>query len=596
MNTELEESVEGAEQPLPRPWVEAEVEAAVVEHLAHALSLPLPLARVLAVRGYTDLAAAQAFLNPDLKTHLSPPFAFPGAREAAERIWAAIHAKRRIVVYGDFDADGIVAAATLVTALRRLGAPAEAFLPLRDPEGYGLSFTALERCLKEHALAGGMLITVDCGINSVDEIAHLNGLGIEVIVTDHHEPGDTLPAAAVLVNPRLGAAKGAEHLCGAGIALKLTHALVELGRANNWYDGPPMGGDLLVAVGLATVADVVPLLGENRVLVAGALKQWKRVGVGLQALLRRAVTSDRDTLSTYTFSFQLGPRLNAAGRMGNAMLAYELLTTDDKDRAAALAVKLEGLNAERRAVEADIVAVAREQCGVGGAAPFDAAAVVVGGAVADGWHPGVIGIVAARLTDTAKVPAAVVAFDGAGCGRGSVRAGNGYHAIEALQEVGDLLRGFGGHARAAGFALREGCFEAFKERFCTACGQQRQRSAAASHGRRLDGWLGADDITTAFLAEQQRLAPFGEGNPVPRWGLRDVTIKQVSVVGQNGEHLHVMFRLANGQDVRGIWFQHGHCAEMVYALADGPCEVLFSLMQNAFSGKLTTELRIAAIR
>ena len=585
----------GAVTPAMRnTWAEIEADATVAECLARELGLPIPLARVLAVRGYGDVAAAHTFLNPDLRKHFSHPFTFPGVREAAERLWTAIHAKRQIVVYGDFDVDGVVATATLVTALRRLGARAEAFLPLRDPEGYGLSRAALDRCLDAHAPFDGLLVTVDCGINSVDEIAFLNTRGIEVIVTDHHEPGAVLPPAAVIVNPRVGASAGAEHLCGAGVALKIVYALVELGRANGWYDGAPLGGDLLVAVGLATVADVVPLTGENRVLVAGALKQWRRAGVGLQALLLRAVPGGRESLTVYTLSFLLGPRLNAAGRMGSAMLAYELLTTGDKNRAIELAATLEGLNAERRGVEARIVAAAQEQCGIETTAgSFHAAAVVAGGEVSEGWHPGVIGIVAARLGELTGVPAAVVAFGAGNVGRGSVRAGAGYHAIEALQAAADVLEGFGGHARAAGFTLKAGCFEAFKERFCAACGHQRQQMAATTALRTLDGWLTADEISTAFYLDQQRLAPFGEGHAAPHWGLRGVTLQQVRPVGPCGEHLHALFRLDNGSTVRGIWFRHGHVAETLQA--QDTYDVIFTLAQNTFGGEQVVELRILDI-
>ena len=577
-------------------WTETAVDAAVAAQLAEVLALPVPLARVLVARGYGNAAAAQAFLNPDLRQDFSHPFAFPGMREAAERIWAAVRAGRKIIVYGDFDVDGVVATATLVTALRRLGADAAAFLPLRDPEGYGLTFAALDRCLSANAPFDGLLITVDCGISSVKEVTHLNSLGIEVIVTDHHEPGVALPPAAVVVNPRLGASPGAEHLCGAGLALKLVYALVEAGRANGWYDGAPMGGDLLVAVGLATVADVVPLLGENRALVSGALKYWRRAGTGLQALLKRAVQSGRDELAVYTFSFLLGPRLNAAGRMGSAMLAYELLTTDDKDTAAGLAAKLEGLNAERRGVEMDIVAAAREQCGIeAGLGTFRAAAAVAGGDIAEGWHPGVIGIVAARLVEATGVPAAVIAFDGGGVGRGSVRAGAGYHAVEALQEVAGLLHGFGGHARAAGLTLKAGCLDAFKEGFCAACERQRQRMAAAGEGLpAFDGWLTADDVTVDFYLAQQRLSPFGEGNPTPRWGLRNVTVQHVRPIGQNGEHLNLAFRLDNGNTVRGVWFRHGYLAERFLA-QDKACDVLFALSQSSFGGEVAPEMRVMDI-
>jgi single-stranded-DNA-specific exonuclease len=575
-------------------WKDATAAETAVAGLVEALGLPVPVARVLAARGAESPAAAAAFLSPDLKTHLASPFAFPGAQAAAERLWAAVREGREIVVYGDFDADGVAAAAVLVTALRRLGGEAEAFLPSREPEGYGLTFAALERCLGQRARLPGVLVTVDCGIGSVAEVAYLNGRGIEVIITDHHEPGAELPQAAVLVNPRLGASPGAEHLCGAGVAFKVAHAMAELGKAEGWYQGGPFAAELLAAVGVATVADVVPLTGENRLFVASALRYWERfAGEGLRALLKRASLQTVDVLDAYTFGFVLGPRLNAAGRMASAMVAYELLTTRDRDRAAELASKLEAFNGERRGVEARIVAAARQQCGLdAGEGVFAAAAVVVGGdgshAGAAGWHPGVLGIVASRLSDATGRPAAVVAFDATGAGRGSVRACDGYHALEALGAAGETLERFGGHARAAGFHVKAGCFDRFKLLFCEACARQ---SVGVARLLTVDGWLKPEEVTLGLYREQQRLAPFGMGNPAPRWGVRGASLERVQPMGQAGEHLQLTFRLGPGTTARGVWFRCGGVVETVRA-AGGRFDVVFELTQNDFGGESAAELRV----
>jgi len=572
-------------------WTEIQAEADAVSGLVRALGLPVPIARVLAARGVATPAAAAAFLMPELKSHLAHPFDFPGARAAAERLWDAIRAGRTIVVFGDFDADGVAAATVLTTALRRLGGKAETFLPVREPEGYGLTFAALERCRSEQGGWPALLVTVDCGIGSPAEVAFLNAQGVEVIITDHHEPGPELPQAAVLVNPQLGASPGAEHLCGAGVAFKVAHAMAELGKANGWYGGEPFCGELLTPVGLATVADVVSLTGENRVFVTAALKHWNRfAGEGLRALLSRAAGQVPEELDTHLFGFVLGPRINAAGRMGSAMDAYELLTTRDRQRAAELATKLEGFNGERRGVESRMLAAARRQCGLDEQATvaFGEAAVVVYGE--EGWHPGVLGIVAARLSDATARPAAVVALDKAKAGRGSVRAGEGYHAVEALAAASEALTGFGGHARAAGFQVKPDCFERFKELFCAACAEQ----AAAGGGAQpllVDGWLEPEQVSLALYREQQRLAPFGVGNPAPRWGLRGVALERVQPMGQSGEHMQLLFRLTQGCTVRGVWFRNGRAIEAVRA-AGGRVDVVFELRQNGFGGEPAAELLI----
>ena len=579
-------------------WKEAVADETAVLKIAEALGVSNPVARVLVARGVATPEAADRFLHPEMRKHLGDPFDFPGVRAAAERLWAAVRGGREIVVFGDFDADGVAASAVMVTALRKIGGSVEAFIPARDSEGYGLTLAAVERCFRERGRAPAVLVTVDCGIGSVAEVDHLNRQGIEVIITDHHEPCPELPQAAVIVNPRLGASCGAEHLCGAGVAFKVAHALVTLGKANGWYQGGALGGDLLVPVGLATVTDIVPLTGENRLLVWSALKHWGHfAGSGLRALLARAAQQTVMTPDAYTFGFILGPRINAAGRMDSAMVAYELLTTQDKDRAAELAAKLEGFNGQRRGVEERIVLAARRQCGLDVAgAVFDGAAVVVGSAGTQageaGWHPGVIGIVASRLSDATGRPAAVVAFDEAGGGRGSVRAGEGYCALDALAAAGDALEGYGGHARAAGFQVKPGCFERFKQLFCAACAGQAAASGAVC-GRVLtvDGWLEPDDVTLELFKDQQRLAPFGHGNPAPRWGLRNVTVKEAKPMGPAGEHMQCTFERAGRLLPRGVWFRNGNAIERVRSNGAG-LDVVFELRANAFGGDTSVELQV----
>lgn len=577
-------------------WLDSAVDEAAVWDLAATLKMPPSISRLLLARGVGEPGKAEAFLAPDIKTHISDPYAFPGVREAVDRLWAAFREKFDILIFGDFDADGVAAAAIMSTALRRMGGRAEVFLPVRASDGYGLSFAALDRCFAERGGPPHLLLTVDCGVSSVDEVAYLKRLGVEVIITDHHEPGSELPTADVIVNPRLGAPAGAAELCGAGVAFKIAHALVDTGRRNGWYTGAPLGGELLVPAGLATVTDVVPLTGENRVLVWSALKHWRRfAGPGLRALLSRAAQATVSEPDADTFGYILGPRINAAGRMESAMAAYELLTTGDKDRATELAAQLEGLNGRRRGIEERIILAARRQCGLDrGGAAYGEPALVVGGEGAhageEGWHPGVIGIVASRLCEFSGRPAAVVSFNADGCGRGSVRVGEGYHALEALRAAGATLDRFGGHERAAGFDVKPGAFGLFKRLFNEACAAQ---SAGASPRRSLtiDGWLDTGDLSYDFYREQQRMAPFGHGNPTPRWGLRGVVLRDAKPIGSNGAHLQLTFKRQNRLLPRAVWFRNGCPVEKLRAHS-GLFDVVFELRENFFGGVSNVEISV----
>ncbi|MEI6211150.1 MAG: single-stranded-DNA-specific exonuclease RecJ [bacterium] len=571
---------------LPRfRWMSVPTDAAAAAALAARFDLVLPVAGVLGGRGYADPAAAEQFLNPRL-LHLGDPLDFPGVACAARRIWQAIHSGERIVVFGDFDADGVTSTALLSETIRSLGGCVDAFLPDRITEGYGLTRVALERCLREHPAQ--LLVTVDCGVNSVDEIALAQGAGLDVIVTDHHAPSETLPAALALINPRLGATPGAEHLCGAGVAFKLAHALVKLGRQDG--NAAAKAYDIrqwLDAVAVATVADVVPLTGENRILVsAGLTALTQRPRMGLKALKHRAGLAGQ--ISSHHLGFVLAPRLNAAGRMRTGWPALRLLHATDWDAAMQLAVELESLNAERRGVEADLVGAANAQ--LVGAPP--AGAVVVAGT---GWHVGAIGIVAARLSEAWNLPAVVIALDPDGGGRGSVRGGRGDNAVVALTACATMLKGFGGHPRAAGLQLKPGALEAFRREFAAACASQRGPGEQRPE-LRVDGWLTPPDIGPGLWAALQRLEPFGEGHSRPRWGLRGLRLAaRPSTVGSSGEHLRLSFH-AGATTFRGVWFKMGKLSADVTQLGEKPLDVVFELHENTYGGQSTLELQVVDLR
>lgn len=569
---------------LPRfRWKTETADAAVVDALAARFGLPRPVAGVLGAR-LAGEAEAERFLDPRL-LHLGDPLVFPGIADASERIWTAIRNRDDMVVFGDFDADGVTATALLSGVLTALGGRVAVFLPDRVQEGYGLTRAALERCLREHPVR--LLLTVDCGISSCDEVALAQARGVDVIVTDHHEPGDRLPEARVVVNPRLGSSPGAEHLCGAGVAFKLAHALVKMGRAAG--DAASAAYDVrqwLDAVAVATVADVVPLIGENRILVTAGLASLARSPrLGLQALKSRAGLTGE--LTSHHLAFVLGPRINAAGRMRTAWPALRLLAATDRDAAQALAVELEQLNAERRGVEANLVAEAEAQLRL--AAPVGAAV-----AAGPGWHVGAIGIVAARLADAWGLPAAVVSLAPDGTGRGSVRGGCGDNVVAALAACADLLVRYGGHPRAAGFQVRAGALDAFRARFCAACMKLRQGGDPRPE-LVVDAWLTAAEIGPGLWQALQRLEPFGEGHARPRWGLRNLVLSsRPTPVGGGGEHLRLSFS-AGGSPIAGVWFKMGRLSEAV--ARSGPrFDAAFELHENTFGGRTSLEMQVVDLR
>jgi single-stranded-DNA-specific exonuclease len=566
-------------------WSSVPADEAVVADLAERFDLPRAAAQILAGRGHGDPACASRFLAPRLQ-QLGDPLAFPGMAAAAARIWTAIHNREPVVVYGDFDADGVTAAALLTDVIRGLGGCATPFLPDRVTEGYGLTRAALARCLREHPAR--LLVTVDCGINSVDEAAQAAAAGVDVIITDHHEPSARQPAALALVNPRLGATPGAEGLCGAGVAFKLAHALLKLGRGSGHAGaGAYEIRAWLDAVAVATVADVVPLTGENRILVnAGLSSLAQRPRPGLRALQRRAGV--QGAVTSHQLAFVLGPRLNAAGRMRTGWPALNLLLARETDAADALAIELEHLNAERRTKEAAVLEAAtarlRETSPEG--------AVVVAG---EGWHVGTIGIVAARLSETWGLPAAVIALDASGGGRGSVRGGRGDNVVAALAACGALLQGFGGHPRAAGLQLKAGALDAFRTQFGAACATQRPAGDTRAE-LAVDGWLTAGELSPQLWAALQRLEPFGEGHTRPRWGMRGVRFAaRPEPVGAGGDHLRIRLQ-ADGISIQGVWFRMGRHLEAISRLGAGPVDVLFELHENTYAGNSSLEMQLMDLR
>ena len=556
--------------------------------------LPPILARLLASRGVTE-EGREAFLDPSL-TRLARSDDLPGMTEAVQVILPFLHTKRKIVVFGDYDADGVCASAILVTALRHLGGNAEAFIPHRFGEGYGMTAASLERLWCEHADAA-LVVTVDNGISSPDEVAKLKVKGIQVVVTDHHLPGENLPKADALVNPRVQSCPGSADLCGAGVAFFLASALAQAATEKGLYTGPKFSGPLLVLAGLATVADLVPLKEQNRILVAQSLAYFNRCApCGLRELRDKAARSAA-ALTARDYGFLLAPRINAAGRMATADAAFKLLACTDEDREEArqLASRIDGFNGERRGFEQTMYQEACAQIDKAGEEDLQAvvawdAGCVTGATKGQRWHLGVAGIVASRLLEHYHVPAAVAVGE-----TGSVRAPDGYNVHDALAAASEHLVRFGGHAAAGGFTVKPGAFEAFRAAFTTACAKQRKEHALDADARDFDGWVEPGDLTPGLYADLRRLEPFGEGNPEPVFGLRGVTLREVRVMGVEGRHLSLAF--VNRDVPRAIWWGHGGRAEDLRKHAARPYDVFFTLTTSGFDSALPhLELRVVDLR
>lgn len=536
--------------------------------------------------------AREPFLDPSLK-RLAPAADLPGVGAAVEVVLPFVRARRPIVVFGDYDCDGVCASAILVKALRRIGAEAEAFVPDRFTEGYGMTEASVGRMLKEHP-GVALVVTVDCGITSAAEVRTLRERGIAVVVTDHHLPPETLPECDALVDPKVQAQRaaaerlGALELCGAGIAFFLASALAARATETGLYAGGKFSAPLLALAGLATVVDIVPLLGQNRILVANALHAFRAAPVGLIELLLRAQRRPVD-LTSRDFGFLLGPRINAAGRMASAKEAYDLLMAEDREAARNLAFRVDAHNAERKSVENQMTREAQDQ--VGDAPP---AAIVVSDCDGEGglkWHTGVCGIVASRLLERYGVPVAV-AVDG----RGSARAPEGYDVHAALTACSALLDRFGGHTAAGGFTVKEGRFEEFRAAFVAACAAQRGEGGptAACVFREPELWVEPEDLTMELHAALSALEPFGEGNPEPVLGLRSVAFSDIRLMGENGRH--AAFSFAGRRIPRATWWGHGEMAERLRARSAERFDITFTLDVSDWGGEEPhPELRLCGI-
>ena len=563
-------------------WKLKETDEQATRNIVAQTGLPYPIASLLTQRNFQESAAIEAFLNPRLAT-LSDPFLLPDMERAAQRIWRAIKEGETITVFGDYDVDGVTSCALLTRVLTGLGAPVRPFIPDRLDEGYGLSKEALDRCLQQHGST--LVITVDCGTNAVETVAHAQASGVDVIVTDHHEPDEKTADAFALINPKLGILPELETLCGAGVAFKLAHALIKTGRTSGMSAASQM--DLRAFLDLAalgTVADIVPLIGENRIIVRHGLAvldatRWE----GLRAL--KAVSGIRGPVETYHLGFQLGPRINAAGRIGQPMQALQLLITDDPAEAREIADLLNRTNLERRKLERDMAAEAFAEID----AYFDPEKHYGLVVAKEGWHPGVVGIVASRVARHYNRPAIVMGIDAeTGNARGSCRSIDAFDVLEGLRACAEHQLKFGGHKMAAGTEISAGSIEAFRLAFNTAAANE-LKSIDLAPVLHIDSALSGRELDHGFYDKLQQLHPFGQNNPEPVWTLLGVQLAgRPRVVGQN----HLKFSIvSNGKTLDAIAFNYPQ-----KKLPGGPLDLAFTLKENSWQGRTTLQLQIKDIR
>lgn len=556
--------------------------------LQQAAGIPAVIAQLLISRGICEPGVVRQFLDPKL-SHLRAPELLPGCSQAAQRIEEALRAGRRIVVYGDYDVDGITGTSILCQCLRMLGGNAGYYIPHRLEEGYGLNHDAIRRLVAEKA---ELLVTVDCGITSVAQAGTARECGLELIVTDHHEPGPQLPDASAIVHPHLpGQGYPFAGLSGSGVAFKLAWALCQQASGAKKV-GERMRNFLLQAVGLAalgTVADVVPLVDENRVLVRHGLAAIRESPVlGLECLINAAGLADKRSLGSEDVAFTLGPRLNAAGRLGEGRLAVELLTTDRPDRAQELAQYIHQLNERRQGVERSIYLAANKQAKEQFDPENDAALVLAD----HDWHQGVIGIVAGRLAEKYHRPVILVAWDALGVkpGLGSARSVPGFNLHAALVACSEHLMTFGGHAAAAGLTIQPNRLDSFRHDFC-----QYAATHIGADERIAELRIDAEAPLSAFtlhVADQiEQLAPFGQSNARPLLCASGVTLAEPPrPIGADGRHLALRLR-QHDVVLRAVAFGGGEWAEELAAVTK-PLDIAFRPVINNFRGRRSVELQL----
>jgi single-stranded-DNA-specific exonuclease len=557
-----------------RLWVFRNIDPTQRTALAQALSISSATASLLLARGVTTLDQATAWMSP-IRSH--DPFLIPDVERAVDRLHQAMSRRERVCFYGDYDVDGMSATSIYLSFFRGLGANVCAYVPHRLREGYGIN----ERAIRKLAVEGvTLLVTSDCGTTSHREIVLANQLGLDVIVTDHHQTDEQMPPALAVMNPHRRDAKYPfRGLCSGGLAYKVASAY----RAKYGLGAVPLDS-LLDLVALSTIADVVPLQDENRTFVREGLTQLSRgTRCGIRAL-KQASGVTRDCTAE-TIAFKLAPRLNAAGRLDDAIKGVQLLTTESESDAKYLAEQLEQLNRARQQLESEIMQEALAQV----EAREVLSAIVL---ASRRWHLGVVGIVAARLVERFHRPTVVIAIDEQGIGKGSARTVPGFDLYEGLASCRDLLVAFGGHPSAAGVTIHEDRLSEFSERFTAVAGawDQVTQNVPTLH---VDSEVRLDEVTLRLLQEIDTLHPFGAGNPEPMFAGKRLEIMNARVVGK--KHLKLTLRQGRSLPFDSIGFGMKSLEEQGLSLRT-PVDVAFTPELNHWNGLDRIQLRIRDMR
>jgi len=566
-------------------WIVAPPQPLLTGQLANALKISPLLAQCLVNRGFSELEHITHFLQPRLK-NLADPFLLPNMALAVDRLFQARERNEALVIFGDYDVDGVTSTALLLEVFKALGWQANCYLPHRVDEGYGLSQDGAENCIRKFPTT--LLLAVDCGSTAVASIAWLRERGVDVIVLDHHQVSSPAPSARALVNPQLSkkgdrqdASPTFTELCSAGLAFKLAHALVKRGRELKLpgfadFDLRP----LLDLVALGTIADIVPLVGENRLLVSAGLERLNTTQrAGLVAL--KKVAQCAAAIGTYEVGFQLAPRLNASGRLETAEESLHLLLARDEAEATPIAQSLDMRNRERQKIERSIVdeVIGAVRAKFNPETDF----VIVEGQLL--WHIGVVGIVASRVLQEFYRPTIIIGGEGEEW-RGSGRSIAGFDLAAALRECNDLLVRHGGHAMAAGLSIAAANLDAFRTRLNDHA-RRTLKPADLQAPLRLDGEVGLDEISLHRLAELERLRPTGQGNPTVQFCARNLS-HQRPLQRMGADKKHVKMWVTDGAGTHeAVWWGAGDGS-----LPVGKFDLAFAPQINQFNGKRTVQLKV----